>query len=219
MKRSQFIDLDRMRKQPTFELSKLAVLVGGTMALTGCGQDKTQAEIYKTLDACKQDNPEHADVCETAYKNALESAKNTAPRYARNRDCGAEFGQCITGNDERGNSWFMPAMAGFMIAQAMDIGKPNRSCGPGSYVSYNGCRYSQPVYSGYGSLYGGYYGNDGTRYGDIRRGNKPTTVKVSTKSFEPKPTPKIAKTLSRGGFGSKAAAKSSWGGGRSSWGG
>jgi uncharacterized protein YgiB involved in biofilm formation len=215
MKRTRFIDLKAMRKQPVFEFSKLATVIGGAIALGGCGGERTEAEIYRTLEACQEANPEQSQVCETAYQTALDAAQETAPRYARRTDCAAEFGDCTPARDAQGNSWFMPAMAGFMLAQALD-GASGRRCPSGAYQTLTGCRYIQPVYTGHGALRGGYYGGDGTRYGDMGRGAR-TTVKVDPDALKPKP--KVARTLSRGGFGSKAAAKSSWGGGSRSWGG
>lgn len=212
MKRTRFIDLKAMRKQPVFAFSKLATVIGGALALGGCGgNDRTEAEIYRTLEACKDANPEQEQICETAYRTALEAAAQTAPRYANRADCAAEFGDCVAAESERGNSWFMPAVAGFMVAQALD--GSGRRCPTGAYSTALGCRYIQPVYTGYGALRGGYYGSDGTRYGDVGR----TRVKVDPDALKAKP--KVARTLSRGGFGSKAAAKSSWGGGSRSWGG
>ena len=82
----------------------------------------------------------------------------------------------------------------------------------------DGRRYSSPVYTGYGNLYGGYYGADGKRYGDYSRNSRVSNVKVDPDAFKSKP--RVTRTISRGGFGSKAAAKSSWGGSRSGgWGG
>lgn len=212
MKRTAFIDLDRMRKKPAFELTRLATLVGGAIALTGCGSDNTEARIYPSTDACKADYPEHVEVCEAAYRQAVAEAAKTAPKFRTENDCEAEFGQCVS----NGNNWFMPALAGFMLANVLDDLDDRRRCPPGAYASYGGCRYSTPVFTGYGRLYGGYYGSDGTLYGKVRPG-KFTTVKVDRDAFKPKPA--VTRTLSRGGFGSKAAAKASWGSSRSSWGG
>lgn len=184
MKRSQFIDLNRMRKQPAFQLTKVAALVGGTLALSGCGFQE-DATIYSSLEACKAEKPDQVQTCELAYQQAMEEAKQTAPRYRGERDCEAEFGNCVGAYDNRGNSWFMPMMAGFMLGNS----------------------FNRPVYSGVGRYSGSYYGGDGTNYGKV--GSRSST-KVSVSSFREKSAP--ARTMSRGGFGSKVSARSSWGG-------
>ncbi|MEH6469955.1 MAG: DUF1190 domain-containing protein [Halopseudomonas sp.] len=201
MKRTKQIDLQQMRKQPLYTVTKLAAAIGGVIALAGCGDNKVDAKIYASIDDCKNDNQGEADVCEAAYQRAVAESETTAPKYRSNNDCAAEFGNCEVRHDRNGNSWFMPALGGFMLGQMLD-----------------GRRYSSPVYTGYGSLYGGYYGADGKRYGDYSRNSRVSNVKVSPDAFKPKP--KVTRTISRGGFGSKAAAKSSWGGSRSGgWGG
>ena len=201
MKRSKKIDLNRMRKQPLLTISKLAAAVGGALALSGCGSNSTDAKIYASVKDCRADRPDEAGVCETAYKQALAESERTAPKYRSGNDCSAEFGECVVRPDGHGGSWFMPALAGFMVGNMLD----------------NSRRYT-PVYTGYGRMYGGYYGADGTRYGDYSHRTRVKKVKVSSDAFKPKP--KVTRTISRGGFGSKAAAKSSWGGSRSGgWGG
>ncbi len=202
MKRSKQIDLGRMRKQPLLQLTKLAAAVGGVIALSGCGSDETAAKIYANIDACRTDNPDDLEGCDAAYQQAVAESAKTAPRYDNASLCEAQFGRCVQGQDS-GGSWFMPALAGFMVGQMLD-----------------GRRDSSPVYTGYGRLYGGYYGADGSRYGDFSRNARVSTVNVDRDAFKPKPKPKVTKTLSRGGFGSTAVAKSSWGGRRSGgWGG
>ncbi len=53
----------------------------------------------------------------------------------------------------------------------------------------------------------------------VGKAGRTSTYKVSKSSLKPKPV--VTKTVSRGGFGSVASAKSSWGGGKrsGSWGG
>ncbi len=201
MKRSKQIDLNLMRKRPLLSISKLAAAVGGAIALTGCGGNETDAKIYASIQDCKADIPSETGVCEAAYEQALAESERASPKYRSANDCAAEFGNCEVRHGSNGNSWFMPALGGFMLGQMLD-----------------GRRHSAPVYTGYGNLYGGYYGADGSRYGDFSRNTRVKSVKVDPKAFKPKP--RVVRTISRGGFGSKAAAKSSWGGSRSSgWGG
>ncbi|MBV1787410.1 DUF1190 domain-containing protein [Marinobacterium sp. D7] len=200
MKRTKSIDLTRMRKQPRFRVTKLVAAVAGASLVTGCSSDSQDAMIYKTLQDCTKTNPGLEAECKAAYEDALEEAAKTAPKYRTQNDCEAEFGRCVVYRDSSTNL-FMPLMAGYMMARAVDRREYD----------------STPVFSGYGHLYGGYYGADGTRYGG-RSSAGSTRVSVPSDAFKPKPT--VTRTISRGGFGSTAAAKSSWGSSsRSSWGG
>ncbi len=201
MKRTRKIDLGAMRKQ--YDLPKarlLPVAIATILAVSGCSNEpEQQADIFKSVAECKAQMPDTPEVCEQAYAEAQREAARTSPRYNSMRDCAAEFGQDqCRGYSSGGSSWFMPAIAGFMI---------------GNYV---GRRSYQPVYTGYGSMYGGWYGADGVRYGSTGR----SSVRVPERAFKAKPT--VTRTISRGGFGSSVVARS-WSSsssrGRSSWGG
>ena len=192
-KRTAFINLARMKKQ-------LAVApIAASFMLTGCGSDKQTAYIYQDLDDCISDNPEATSQCKSAYEKALQDAQKTGPKYNSRRDCEYDFGvnQCQSMSQ---GSFFMPFMAGFMLSNIMS-------------PSY----YSQPLFTSY-SRYSPYrnqwFGADGNRYGDLNY----KRVKVRKSAFNSKPP--VARTIKRGGFGSTAKAKSSWGSrGRSGWGG
>jgi len=215
MKRSRQINLDVMRKTASVPSVKiLTAAIGGVIALTACSSNTQEAKIYRTLQECKQQNVEKAESCDAAYQHALKASTRTAPKYRSEYDCESEFGRngCQV-NQASGSSWFMPTMAGFMLGQALTR---NNSCPYGYYNTRWGCHASQPVYTGSGSMYGGWYGADGTHYGSTRS----RTARVGSKAFKPKPT--ATRTMSRGGFGSTVAAKSwssrassssrSWGG-------
>ncbi|MFP8966850.1 DUF1190 domain-containing protein [Pokkaliibacter sp. CJK22405] len=197
MKRSQSINLSRMRKQPSLTLAKLATAVAGVSLLAGCSDSNENSTVYNNVDSCAQDNPGMAAECQAAYEKAKEEAVRTAPKFETQGDCEAQFGQCTT-YQNNGHNWFMPLMAGFMISRALDHITDRRSA---------------PVFTGYGGMYGGYYGANGRRYGDVRQG--PTKVSVPKSTYDPKPT--VTRTIDRGGFGSTASAKSSWGSSSSSW--
>lgn len=103
----------------------------------------------------------------------------------------------------------MPAMAGFMVGQALNRNDSN-------YYGYGYSPY-QPLFNYTGSRYGRttmLSTADG-----LKVGSSGTTTNVGKSAFKPKP--QVTRTMSRGGFGSTVSAKSSWGGGRSSggWGG
>ena len=193
MKRSQAINLTRMRKASgVFALKPLAFCVA---LLVGCGSNtEEQADIFKNLEECKTAYPDLSAQCEIAFNNALASAEATAPKYNSQEDCAADFGadRCIQRQHSDGQSWFMPAMAGFMLGRALDSGRYQ------SAPMFTSSNYSSPYYNRWTTVDGNHYGNYGSR----------SQVRVDRSAFKPKPT--VTKTISRGGFGSKAAAASSW---------
>ncbi|MEY4589883.1 MAG: hypothetical protein RL497_1959 [Pseudomonadota bacterium] len=207
MKRSQSINLAQMRKYTgVFALKPLALCMA--VLFSGCGSNEQQADIFKDLDECKSTYPDLSAQCEMAFNEALKKAEDTSPKYKTLDDCVAEFGadRCLPHTSSDGNSWFMPAMAGFMLAQVLD-GNQRYNTAP-MFTSSN---YSSPYYNRW-------TGVDGSAYGDYRN----RQVRTHADAFKPKP--RITKTIERGGFGSKSAAASSWGSGktksssRSSWG-
>lgn len=220
-KRSRHINLDRMRKNGEASTAKSAFTQWGRplavgMAATGlvaCGNDTQDAIVYQSVDDCSLDNPGLSFECETAYKKALKEAANSGPKYSSEYACTADFGpnNCVPYSryaaDGSGSNWFIPAMAGFLFSQYITNSN-----------SYG--YYSSPLYTSY-SRHSPFYGHwttvDGYDYGRVRYGR----MKVDKDAFKPKTA--VRKTISRGGFGSKVAAKSNWGGSRSSsrssWGG
>jgi uncharacterized protein YgiB involved in biofilm formation len=184
MKRSRSIQLVLMGTVPLL----LSACDGPSAAQAP--QQSTLA--YQGLKQCISDGKVSADICEKAYADAVQAQYRDGPRYSSLADCQAQFGydQCHPVQTASG-SWFMPALAGFMIG---------RSFGSNHY------------YPGYGPAYGGGYGAplyrsrgdraewrtaDGERFGAGTRGPS---------------APRVGETLSRGGFGRSSAARGSWGG-------
>lgn len=201
MKRSQQINLKRMRKY--FAPKPLALGVASVL-LTACGSEKQEANIYANEEDCIDQNPGYEAECKAAYEEAQQEAQRTAPKFNSQRDCEHEFGnnQCQEVRRSDGGSWFMPFMAGYMLSNLLS---------PGPY-------YHQPMFTSY-HPYSRYrhrwFTADGRDYGDYRY----RKVRVSQSAFKKKPT--VTKTIKRGGFGSVAKAKSSWGSSKSKggWGG
>ncbi len=192
MKRTKEIDLAAMRKAAVRKAtSAKSVMLTGTLLITGCGSSAQEAVVYATAEQCIVENPELRRECEKAYDDAISEAERTAPKYNSQRACEMEFGynQCV--QSQSNSSWFLPALGGFMVG---------RLAGGG----YDYGR-SSPVFGYHGS----WVGADGTSYGS----RSERRVKVSKEAFKSKPT--TARTISRGGFGSKIQAKSSWGSSRS----
>ncbi|WP_166423983.1 DUF1190 family protein [Paraglaciecola sp. 20A4] len=189
-KRSSNINLASMRKG--FSVKPLALGIAAVM-LSGCGEETEKATVYTGVDDCITKNPGQAELCKTAYQDALDEAQRTGPKYASRQVCEEEFGanQCNYTRSDSG-SFFMPFMAGYMLSNLL------------SPRGYN----TQPMFtsfSPYSSYRQRWMGADGSDYGDTRRRN----MDVSKNAFKSKPA--VTKTMSRGGFGSSVRAKSSWG--------
>ncbi|MDC4168015.1 hypothetical protein DA099_05720 [Photobacterium damselae] len=204
MKRSKKVVYASMKK--SWVPKSLTTITMASFALTGCTDNDQPATIYQTLDDCISDNPDIVEQCKSAYQYALEEAERTAPKYKTDSDCMAEFGidTCIKAPN---HDWFMPAMAGFMFARALN----------NTTTSHY---YSQPMFRSHyptSVFYDRWTTSDGRDYGKSTYSK--TTVNIKKDNMKAKPA--ATRTISRGGFGSTVSAKSSWGSSRSSsgWGG
>ncbi len=187
MKRTKQINLTAMRKA----VSSKSVALAGTLLIAGCGSSNQEAVIYSTVEQCVAESPDSRVECEKAYDNAVAEAERTAPKYSSQRACEMEFGYRQCAQSQSNSGWFLPALGGFMVGR----------------LAGGGYNYGRPS-----PLFGyrnSWIGADGTSYGS--RANR--RVNVSKEAFKSKPT--TARTISRGGFGSKIQAKSSWGSSRS----
>lgn len=171
MKRSKSIGLSLMGTVP--------------FLLTACDQaappaaQGLQLPAYGSVDECVQAGIFTRQACEDGMQAAQQAHLAEAPRFDSAADCERQYGaancQLVqTGSD----SWFMPAMAGFMMGQAL---ANNRGY-------YGGMYRGEP-------LYRDRHGRGGWRTADNR----------------PVAQPDKAISRSRGGFGSQAAARGSWG--------
>jgi len=208
MKRSKFIDLDLMRKMsPKFIVRPIALGVSAAI-LSACGNSNQEVVFVNNVEDCAVNTELNMEQCEAAYQQAVAEAERTGPKYNSMQMCESEFGagQCMS---QPNSSFFMPLMAGFLINELL-FDRDRRH--------YSG--YYNPVYR-YNRPYSKYHDvmmmADGTTIG--KHGKKKFKLGKSATSRKPA----ITRTVSRGGFGSVASAKSSWGGGKSSssrgWGG
>jgi uncharacterized protein YgiB involved in biofilm formation len=210
MKRTQHINLQRMRKAyPRHMLKPLALAITGAM-LSGCGSPLEEANAFTSVLDCEARLPEQADLCQYSYQEALREAERTAPKYATRADCEFEFGaeQCVEqpapvgqarpegqggeGPQAAGGSWFMPAMAGFLMGRMMGAAGQQRQPVAPLYSSQNP---RSPAHNRWVTADGQTVGN-----------RAQSRVGVNRDVFQPKPT--VNRTISRGGFGATAAARS-----------
>jgi uncharacterized protein YgiB involved in biofilm formation len=190
-----------MKRSTKIKLSLMAIPVGAL--LVGCGDPEPEEVVFSSIEECKSSGLVDATVCETSFKDALAEHNKTAPRFMSLAECEAEYGvgKCL---DPQGNpaqasssgSWFMPAMMGFMTSQLLNSALQGSRDYDRSYRSYR----SKPLYkhSGSGSWRTARSENVGYGTGKIR------TEDSKWKSER-------SETYKRGGFGSKASARGSWG--------
>jgi uncharacterized protein YgiB involved in biofilm formation len=204
MKRSKHIDLDLMRKgaKKRSFCGPLAIGIAVT-ALASCSSQE-EVKVASSPEECASTTELSLVECEAAYQKAQAEAERTGPKYNSSTQCESEFGngQCV---QSRSGGFFMPMMSGFMIGRKLSGG--SSYCGSAYNPVY---RYSNP----YSSQNNRIMTADGTVIG--KAGQRSYRVNKSTM----KSKPSVTRTVSRGGFGAMASAKSSWGGGKSrGWGG
>jgi len=186
MKRSKSIELVLMGTMP--------------LLLTACGDSGAQPPApqstlaYQNLQQCVSEGKVSADICEKAYADAVDAQYRNGPLYSTQAECEAQYGwnQCHQVQNSSG-SWFMPALAGFMIGRALSGDRYHYHYWPG----YAG-GYGEPLYRARGDR-AEWRTASGERFGVGARGPASSG-------------PTVGETLSRGGFGRSSVARGSWGG-------
>lgn len=205
MKRTKSINLEKLRKSHRFITTPVALAVAGV--ISGCSNNSEDVILAASIDDCTSKTSLTVSECEAAYQQAQLEAERTAPKYQNRYDCEFEFG--FNGCTTTSQGYFMPFMTGFLISSALDnLGdaferRQYRKTYPPVFTEKRYTNQQKQVTANGGSV------SSGTDYARVPKGTTTTTQPTRTK------------TISRGGFGSTASAKSSWGGGKSSgsWGG
>ncbi len=198
MKRTKHINLNMMRKGSKKQFLKHPLALGIAVAtLAGCGSQE-KVNVVNSVEECVSKTELNLEECEAAYQKAVAEAERTGPKYNSRAQCEAEFGYGQCGSSRSGGI-FMPMMSGFMIGQMMS----GSNYGGASYNPVY--RYNRPS----SSLHNRIMTADGTVIGKPGQ----SSYRVSKSSMNSKPS--VTRTVSRGGFGAVASAKSGWGGGRS----
>ncbi len=167
---------------------RLALMGITPLALAGCGSSSQDALVYKDAASCANDGHVSADVCKYEYNKAWQTHLMTAPKYKYTKDCQKDFASAC---QQLSSGEYIPTMEGFMLSTAQQ-----RSSGSSFMVI--------PLYLGGG---GGYRTGNYDRIGSSYKQGKVVVDRKKTV----KPTLKST-TMKRGGFGSRAAARGSWGG-------
>jgi uncharacterized protein YgiB involved in biofilm formation len=164
----------------------LAFMGSVPLLVTACGGPQPDERLaYQDVQQCIADGKVSKEVCEQEYQAALQ-ARAQQSHYSSYDDCAAQWGdRCRPYVTAGGDHWFVPALTGFMIG---------RMLGHRDYY--------------YPQYYGG--GGWGSPYRD--RADRGAWRSWDNRADAPARGPTTAETLSRGGFGYSAAARSSWGG-------
>ncbi|MGY0215898.1 DUF1190 domain-containing protein [Endozoicomonadaceae bacterium StTr2] len=174
-----------MKRSKSLRLSLLGVT---PFVLAGCGAPSQDALIYPDTSDCARDGQLSSVLCTSEYKQAYRTHLRTVPRYKYRMHCADDFGSTC---ERQTTGDYIPTMQGYMLAT-----REQRDQGM-SFAPV-------PLYL---SDDGDYVTGD---YQDIDRRSRSGKIRVP-KHKTVKPTIKTT-TMTRGGFGSRAASFGSWGG-------
>lgn len=218
-----------MKRSTMLMLGATGVLVAGAWLgrSTGPLGQEEPANIYDSVSACITANAMSREACETEFQAASDRHLKDAPRFTAQNQCEAEYGagQCKPATIA-GTSYFLPALAGFMVAQrlmnqrqAQPLLPPRagqQPCPPGATAAtHPACapRSTTSSSSGAGAAFRSY---STTRGASVSRSTSSSRVIVprstgttaGTVSRSPSSAGSVP-SVSRGGFGSTARSTSS----------
>jgi uncharacterized protein YgiB involved in biofilm formation len=226
-------DYVHKKRRRSFYVANMLVSGAALLSLGGCSDDlpaeQTQARIFPTVEACIVEFSK--EQCEVAFNQSRQIHAEAAPRFQDAAACEQETGEACqrapgVNMDGSLTDFFVPAMMGFMLAEALDDLGDSRRKGyySGGSLYSDGRRYAaRPLYvdrNGFlrsGSFQVGRLPSDVSREswarssrssiipGASSQGSGGYTVKAT------QPTP--SRVTTRGGFGSSASHFSSSGGG------
>jgi uncharacterized protein YgiB involved in biofilm formation len=180
---------------------------------SGCGKsDEAAVKIYPPDETgvaqCKSDHPEEAAQCDAALSGSLKEHEATAEHYTL-QSCMEQYGAsaCQPRHNDSGESWFVPAMAGFMIGQMVGSSPVYHPV----YVNLNGQAY-------YGRTAIGTYRPGSTTYVTLAPNTqfrqqyqtRTVTIPRTTPTGPPSynysaPGTSAAPRIERGGFGASSS--------------
>jgi uncharacterized protein YgiB involved in biofilm formation len=186
-----------MKRSANLRLTLMAAAI--PVVIAGCEPAPPTGQVLASVSECDYQTDVDPQQCRAEYEKARAEHERVAPRFDSNSACNDQFGQCTAVTTERGQTNWIPPMTGFLLGYvAGDL--MNRG-GGGGYYRVGG---SSPLYRDYRS--GDYLKPSGDIASD-------RTGKVTGKAGNTSP-PARAITVSRSGFGSSSAARSSFGGSR-----
>lgn len=178
---------------------KLSLMGAAGVLASGCSEPQQDGLYFSDADECIDSGMFEPELCQSQYQKALALSEQESPRYATRNICESDFGY---ENCRPYGSYWQPLMAGYMMG-AVSRGLLTR-----------------PLYRSADDYF--WYRTSGNyRVGSIRDVGRSVRVPSSVMTTVPKSSRKVltskgsygakAKTISRGGFGSKSAARGGWG--------
>ena len=153
--------------------------------VVGLGEDKEDVLAYDSAEACIARGEHDETVCREEFDQARQLHENVAPRYGSRGDCNSDFGndRCYQ-TSVGGGSFLLPFMVGYMLAPRG---------GPGAIAT-------QPLYRP-ASDPNSYYTASNARLGSVSATGRTDVAKSQVS----RPSART-RTVSRGGFGARAAS-------------
>ena len=168
-----------------------AIALVGALAIyllvLASSEDEEQVLVYETVEDCIAGGEQDESSCRTEFEKAQKLHEEVPPRYAQESDCRATYDNCYQ-RRSGGSSFFLPFMLGYMLAP-------------------RGSRFyaTQPLYRT--STGGGFQTAGNTRVGQVS-----TSGRTAVARSKATPPSARTRTVSRGGFGARAAGRGSAGG-------
>ena len=167
---------------------KSALLSASALCLVACSEEKEEALAYASVEACIKAGIHDSETCQAEFEKAEQRHTEVAPRYTGANSCYTDYGhQRCSQYRSSGGSFWLPYMVGYMMAPR------------GSMLVY-----TQPLYRPNNDP-GNFYTAGNSRIGSVSANGR-TQVSRSKVS---RPSPARTRTVSRGGFGSRAVSASS----------
>ncbi len=182
---------------------KLLLMGSATFTLAACGDDPEPVGVFSSVQECIDSGVYTESYCQTSLEQARKDHVKVAPKYKDKAECEADFGvgrcenpQIASGGNSGGSVW-MPLMMGYMVGKMMNNQPP----------------YAQPLYrpneynnqSGYyGGSHFGYSAGSWRTASNVQVADRTGLTTVGGGSW--RTTTPQTQTLSRGGFGTRAAS-------------
>jgi uncharacterized protein YgiB involved in biofilm formation len=197
-----------MKRSSQIGLAAAGVLLVATVwSMTS--EDPQENLVYDSLSDCRAAGQLTAQQCETAFSEASAARLKDAPKFQSQSACEAQYGANGCGSATIGGAqYFIPALAGFMLARGLSGGQAQplmppttAACPPGS--TQPECQQARSSSSG--SSGGGSGGGRSRAYSTTSGSNVTAAFAGGSRTGGVSTT----SVSSRGGFGSTARSFSS----------
>jgi len=211
-----------MKRSSQIGLAAAGVLLVATVwSMTG--DESEENLVYNSLSDCRASGQLSAQQCETAFAEATAARLKDAPKFRNQTECETQYGANGCSSASIGGvQYFIPALAGFMLARGLAGGQAQplmppttAACPPGSpqpeCVQARAAAASSSSSSSGSSGGSSYYGGSSSS-GNSSRAYSTTTGRGVTAAFASGSRGGSVATTSvssRGGFGSTARSYSS----------